>query len=69
MEKSDLNEIRKKLDALGETCRQILMQFADGYTDREIAATMDYKTPDVVKTTRLRCLDKLRHLYSVTRDK
>jgi hypothetical protein len=27
---------------------------------------MEYKTPDVVKTTRLRCLEKLKQLYRKT---
>jgi hypothetical protein len=27
---------------------------------------MEYKTPDVVKTTRLRCLEKLKQLYHKT---
>ena len=36
-----------------------------GFSDKEIAAVMKYKSPDVVKTSRLRCLEKLRHLYNV----
>jgi hypothetical protein len=34
--------------------------FEDGYSDKEIAVQMEYNTPEVVKTTRLRCLEKLR---------
>ncbi len=63
MEKTDRELVKQKLKEIGETCRQLLMQWADGYSDREIAAAMEYKTADVVKTSRLRCLEKLRQLY------
>ena len=63
MEKTDRELIKQKLKEIGETCRQLLMQWAEGYSDREIAAAMEYKTADVVKTSRLRCLEKLRQLY------
>ncbi|MFT4152630.1 RNA polymerase sigma factor [Parafilimonas sp.] len=52
--------IRKQLDAIGEKCRELLLMFEDGLTDKEIAEILSYNTPAVVKTTRLRCLDKLR---------
>jgi RNA polymerase sigma factor (sigma-70 family) len=55
--------LRQKLNELGENCRQMLLLAAEGSTDKEIAAVMQYKTADVVKTSRLRCLEKLRQLY------
>jgi RNA polymerase sigma factor (sigma-70 family) len=64
VERSDINALKKKLGTLGDNCRQLLGLFAEGYTDREIAQSMEYKSPDVVKTSRLRCLDKLRQLYN-----
>jgi len=66
MEKTDRELIKQKLNEIGQTCRQLLMQWAEGYSDREIAAAMEYKTADVVKTSRLRCLEKLRQLYKRT---
>ncbi len=63
MDLSDAAVLKSKLMELGENCKQLLGMFADGYTDKEIATTMEYKSPDVVKTSRLRCLDKLRQLY------
>jgi RNA polymerase sigma-70 factor (ECF subfamily) len=69
IDEADFDNIKRKLNELGETCRQLLMQFADGYSDPEIALSMNYKSADVVKTTRLRCLEKLRQLYSVTKQK
>jgi RNA polymerase sigma-70 factor (ECF subfamily) len=44
----------------------MLLLWADGYSDKDIAGLMEYKTPDVVKTTRLRCLEKLKQLYHKT---
>lgn len=64
VDKTDVEILKKKLDELGENCRKILLLFADNYNDKEIAAVMEYKTADVVKTSRLRCLDKLRQLYN-----
>jgi RNA polymerase sigma-70 factor (ECF subfamily) len=63
MDKTDKDRLQQKLKEIGENCRKILMQWADGFSDKEIAASLAYKTADVVKTTRLRCLEKLRQLY------
>lgn len=60
---SDFGLLRQRLNELGEKCKQLLMLSADGYTDKEITQELEYKTADVVKTSRLRCLDKLRQLY------
>jgi RNA polymerase sigma factor (sigma-70 family) len=62
-EQTDAELLRQKLLEIGDNCRQMLMQWADGCSDREIAQAMGYKTADVVKTSRLRCLEKLRQLY------
>jgi RNA polymerase sigma-70 factor (ECF subfamily) len=65
-ERTDADLMRQKLSEVGENCRQMLLQWADGYSDKEIAELMGYKTADVVKTSRLRCLEKLRQLYKQT---
>ena len=52
--------IKTKLETIGEKCKEILLLFEDGLTDREIAEELSYNTAAVAKTTRLRCLDKLR---------
>jgi len=66
MDKTDRAVLRQKLIEVGENCRKMLMFWADGYSDKEIAVAMEYKSSDVVKTTRLRCLEKLRQLYHST---
>jgi RNA polymerase sigma factor (sigma-70 family) len=63
IDKADWESLIKQLNELGDTCKQLLTLSADGYSDKEIAQLMEYKTADVVKTSRLRCLEKLRQLY------
>ncbi|MEP6465060.1 MAG: hypothetical protein ABJB05_02090, partial [Parafilimonas sp.] len=52
--------VKKQLDTIGQKCKEVLLMFEDGLTDKEIAALLLYSNAAVVKTTRLRCLDKLR---------
>lgn len=63
VEQTDLAILRQKLEGLGDACRQLLMLSAEGNSDKQIANIMEYKTADVVKTSRLRCLEKLRRQY------
>lgn len=64
--KSEKAFFLEKLKAIGEKCRQILLLFEDGYSDREIALQMEYKSADVVKTSRMRCLEKLKEQIFTT---
>jgi RNA polymerase sigma factor (sigma-70 family) len=64
IDKADWNLLKEKLNQLGEDCRKMLLLWADSYSDKEIATLMEYKTADVVKTSRLRCLGKLKRLYN-----
>jgi RNA polymerase sigma factor (sigma-70 family) len=66
MDKADWSLLKARLDQLSEDCRKMLLLWADNYSDKEIAAVLEYKTADVVKTSRLRCLEKLRRLYKNT---
>jgi len=66
VDKTDWEILRDRLVQVGENCRQMLMLWADGYSDKDIAGLMEYKTSDVVKTSRLRCLEKLKLLYRKT---
>lgn len=62
-DKADWQSLKQQLNELGENCRRLLTLVADGYSDKEIALIMEYKTTDVVKTSRLRCLDRLRKFF------
>jgi RNA polymerase sigma factor (sigma-70 family) len=64
IEKNDFELLKAKLDEIGENCKQLLEMFSEGFNDKEIATFMEYKSADVVKTSRLRCLEKLRRLYN-----
>jgi RNA polymerase sigma factor (sigma-70 family) len=65
IDKADWHLLREKLKELEEKCRLLLMYWADNYSDKEIASFLNYKTADVVKTSRLRCLERLRKLYKL----
>jgi RNA polymerase sigma factor (sigma-70 family) len=62
-EKADWDLLREKLTLLSDKCKEMLELFANGHSDKELAMALDYKTADVVKTSRLRCLEKLREKY------
>ena len=66
VDKTEWEILRERLLQVGENCRQMLLLWADGYSDKNIAGLMEYKTSDVVKTSRLRCLEKLKQLYHKT---
>ena len=53
-------KIKEQLNAIGEKCKEVLLMFEDGLSDKEIAEALAYNNAAVVKTTRLRCLEKLR---------
>lgn len=63
IDKTDWDLLKQKLNEIGDTCKRLLTFSAEGYSDKEIGELMEYKTADVVKTSRLRCLEKLRQLY------
>ena len=60
IERSEKSLLTQKMEEIGEKCKQLLLLFEDGYTDKEIAKIMLYNSSDVAKTSRLRCLEKLR---------
>jgi RNA polymerase sigma factor (sigma-70 family) len=53
-------KIKMQLGTIGKKCKELLLMFEDGLTDKEIAQELSYNNAAVVKTTRLRCLEKLR---------
>ena len=63
IDKTDFDILKRRLAQLGDDCAKMLQQWAEGLSDKEIASAMGYKTAEVVKTSRLRCLQKLRLLY------
>ncbi len=60
IDRQKMDALKKQLETIGEKCKQILLLFEDGFTDREIAEELEYNNAAVAKTTRLRCLEKLK---------
>lgn len=60
IDKSRQSFLWQKLNEIGEKCKNLLLLYQDGYTDKEIAGMLEYNSADVVKTSRLRCIEKLR---------
>lgn len=60
---SDVAALHQHLTQLGDKCRAMILAWGEGYSDDEIAQTMGYNSAAVAKTSRLRCLDKLRERY------
>ena len=58
-----IKSIKECLDTIGEKCKEILLLFEDGYTDKEIAEKLSFHNPAVAKTTRLRCRKKIKSLF------
>ena len=70
MNQEQRTAVKETLEQIGERCKEVLLLFEEGYTDKEIAEHLNYNNAAVVKTTRLRCLDKLREkvkAYSINR--
>ncbi|MEJ7736677.1 MAG: sigma-70 family RNA polymerase sigma factor [Chitinophagaceae bacterium] len=59
-----ISVIMKYLESIGEKCKEILMLFEDGYSDRDIADKLAYNNAAVAKTTRLRCREKIKNLFT-----
>lgn len=59
----DAEWLRQQLQLVGDKCRSMLLAWADGFSDEHIAQEHQYNTAAVAKTSRLRCLEKLRELY------
>jgi RNA polymerase sigma-70 factor (ECF subfamily) len=63
--KDEKQQVLEKLNEIGEKCKELLLLFEDGYSDKEIAEFMKYQSADVVKTTRLRCMEKLKSKFNM----
>lgn len=60
---NEVTVLKAKIALLGEKCQQMVLAWSEGFTDNQIAHELGYQTANVAKTSRLRCLDKLRELY------
>ena len=63
MAESDVEKLHQHLRELGDKCRTMILSWGEGYSDDEIAQAMSYNSAAVAKTSRLRCIEKLRERY------
>ncbi|HEX5151866.1 MAG TPA: RNA polymerase sigma factor [Parafilimonas sp.] len=62
IERTEMDTLKEQLKKLCDKRQRLILLCAEGYTDKEIAVEMNFKTPFVVKTCRLRCIHSLRKL-------
>ncbi len=62
IKKADAEALKQQLNQLCYKSQRLMLLAAEGYTDKEIATEMHFKTQNVVKTSRLRCIHRLRLL-------
>ncbi|HEX6332811.1 MAG TPA: sigma-70 family RNA polymerase sigma factor [Flavisolibacter sp.] len=57
------NELMKSMEAIGDTCRQILLLFYyENRSMKEILATLHYENEQVVRNKKSKCMKKLEEL-------
>ena len=62
IKKANAEAFKQQINQLCSKSQRLMLLAAEGYTDKEIAIKMNFKTRDVVKTSRLRCMRTLRIL-------
>jgi RNA polymerase sigma-70 factor (ECF subfamily) len=60
IETAEIDKLKQQFKKLCDKKQRLLQLLAEGYTDKEIAVEMNFKTRSVVKTCRLRCIHSLR---------
>lgn len=60
--KNETERIWQTLKLIGDKCYQLVMHWSEGYSDKEVAQIMFFNSAEVVKTSRLRCLNKVREM-------
>lgn len=62
--KFEFNTLVKRLDQFSVTSKRLMLLHAEGYVDKEIAVLLQFKTADVVRTSRHRCIKRLNPGFS-----
>jgi RNA polymerase sigma-70 factor (ECF subfamily) len=63
IEQEEETTLLQRLSTIGEKCKELLLLWANGHSDKEILDVLTYSSADVVKVSRMRCIDKLRKIY------
>ena len=62
IQQSEIQLSYQKLELIGQKCQLLLKLWNEGFTDEEIMDSLAYNSTDVVKSSRQRCLSKLKDL-------
>lgn len=57
--KEMVDEVKQAFKQIGEKCNAILTAWSKGYSAQEISDNLGYKSPQSVRTTKSRCMEKL----------
>lgn len=60
---NDISQVKSALQKIGEKCKKMLLLWGDDYNDDEIATQLNYNSAAVARTSRLRCIEKLKELF------
>ncbi len=64
IDKIDVELLSVRISQLSGNCAELLNFFLDGVSDKDILGRVDhYKSVDVIRVTRNRCIESLRKLY------
>jgi len=64
-EQYEVYKLKGFIQMMDDRCKKIILAWGEGYHDKEIASDLGYLSAAVAKTSRLRCLSKLKNLYAV----
>jgi len=62
LEKQDRKLIHKVMDRLGKNCKEVLLFWAGGYSMKEVAEKLSYKSEGMVRKKKHHCLQSLIQL-------
>jgi len=65
--KYEVASLKQRIQLMDERCKKIILAWGEGYRDKEIAEELGYQSAAVVKTSRLRCLEKLKKSYQTAK--
>lgn len=66
--KYEVDILKRRIQLLDDRCKHIILAWGEGYLDKEIAEDLGYNSPAVAKTSRLRCLEKLKKSYKMGKE-
>lgn len=59
IDQSKIDQLDQLLQKLGKNCKEVLMHWANGYSMKEIAELMDYKSDMMAKKKKYKCFKEL----------